>query len=75
MTCHSMDEEKYWKAIWKINALGKMKIHLWSFAHDCLPSGVQMQWRCRPTSDLCIFYGRCEDIAHSMLTCQFAKDV
>jgi hypothetical protein len=39
------NDEKHWKNIWKINAPGKMKIHLWRFAQDCLPSGVQMQRR------------------------------
>jgi hypothetical protein len=71
----SMNEEKDWKALWKINAPGKMKIHLWRFAHDCLPSGEQMQRRNIPTSDLCIFCGRSENIAHSLLTCHFAREV
>jgi hypothetical protein len=71
----SMNEEKDWKALWRINAPGKMKIHLWRFAHDCLLSGEQMQRRSIPTSDLCIFCGWSEDIAHSLLTCHFAREV
>jgi hypothetical protein len=34
-----MIEGKDWKAIWRINAPGKMKMNLWRFAHDYLPSG------------------------------------
>jgi hypothetical protein len=75
MSWGSVNEEKQWKTIWKINAPGKMKIHLWRFAHDCLPSGVQMRRRKIPTSDSCVFYGREEDIEHSMLLCQFAQEV
>jgi hypothetical protein len=45
----------------------KMKIHLWRFAHDCLPSGVQMIRRQIPTTDACVFFGREEDIEHASL--------
>jgi hypothetical protein len=75
MSLAAANEEKHWKSIWKINAPGKMKIHLWRFAHDCLPSGVQLQRRQIPTSDACIFCGKVEDIEHSMLFCQFAQEV
>jgi hypothetical protein len=75
MSSVSVDEEKQWKSIWKIKAPGKMKIHLWRFAHDCLPSGVQLERRQVPANDACVFYGREEDIAHSLLLCQFAREV
>uniref|UniRef100_A0ACD5VPF8 Uncharacterized protein n=1 Tax=Avena sativa TaxID=4498 RepID=A0ACD5VPF8_AVESA len=52
-----------------------MKIHLWRFSHDCLPSGVQKVQRQIPTSDACIFCGKTEDIEHSMLFCPFAQEV
>jgi ribonuclease HI len=61
--------------IWKINAPGKMKIQLWRFAHDCLPSGVQLVRRHIPASDACIFCGREEDVEHAFLQCQFAREV
>jgi hypothetical protein len=69
----SVNEETQWKAIWKINAPIKIKIHLWRFAHNCLPSGAQMQRRHIPTSDTCILCGRDETIEHSLLLCQFAR--
>jgi hypothetical protein len=61
--------------IWKINAPGKMKIHLWRFAHDCLPTGVQLCRRQIPASDASIFCAREEDVAHAHLQCQFAQEV
>ena len=45
------------------------------FAHDCLPSGVQMRRRHIPMSDSCISCGREESIEHSLLLCQFAWEV
>jgi hypothetical protein len=69
------NEEKSWKAIWKINAPNKMKIHLWRFVHDCLPSGVQLRHRHVPASDACIFCGREESITHAILLCPHAQEV
>jgi hypothetical protein len=37
--------EKDWKALWHIKALGKMIIHLWRFAHNCLLTGVELSKR------------------------------
>jgi hypothetical protein len=68
-------EDKNWKMVWKINAPGKMKIQLWRFAHDCLPSGVELVRRHIPASDACIFCGREEDVEHAFLQCQFAREV
>jgi hypothetical protein len=57
------------------SSAGKMKIHLWRFAHDRLSSGTQLL-RCHvPADGACVFCGREEDIEHAMLTCQFADDV
>jgi hypothetical protein len=75
MSSASVNEETQWKTIWKINAPGKMKIHLWRFAHDCLPSGVQLRRRQIPISDSCGFCGWEEDIEHAMLLCKFAQEV
>jgi hypothetical protein len=75
MSSAAVNEERNWKMIWKINAPGKMKIHLWRFAHDCLPSGVQLRRRHVPASDACIFCGRDEDVEHAFLQCQFAMGV
>jgi hypothetical protein len=69
------DEGKSWKMIWKINASGKMKIHIWRFAQDCIPTGTQMQHHHILVSDACVFCGREEDVEHALLQCQFAKEV
>jgi hypothetical protein len=34
-----------WKKLWAIKAPGKMKINMWRFIHDCLPSGSQLNRR------------------------------
>jgi hypothetical protein len=75
MTSTWTKNEKDWKAIWKVKAPGKMNIHMWRFAQDCLPSGVQLVKRQIPANGSCIFCGRSEDIAHAMLFCQFARSV
>jgi hypothetical protein len=67
--------EKHWKSVWSIKAPGKMIIHLWRFAHDCLPSGFQLMKRRVPDTGPCVFCDRTEDIVHAMLTCQFARVV
>ena len=75
MSSSAVNEEKQWKMIWKINAPGKMKIHLWRLAHDCLPTGVQLRRRQVPAKDTCVFCEREEDVAHAHLHCQFAREV
>jgi hypothetical protein len=70
-----VEDEKHWKAIWKIKAPGKMLIHLWRFAQDCLLSGVQLLRRHIPVSNGCTFCGSEENIQHSLLLCPFARDV
>uniref|UniRef100_A0A8R7P8F8 Reverse transcriptase zinc-binding domain-containing protein n=1 Tax=Triticum urartu TaxID=4572 RepID=A0A8R7P8F8_TRIUA len=68
-------EEKYWKAIWAIKAPNKMNIVLWRFAHNCLPSGLQLRHRNIPTNPACVHCGRDESIEHCLLFCQFASEV
>jgi hypothetical protein len=68
------NDEKQWNMIWKIIAPGKMKIHLWRFAHDCLPTGALMR-RNIPTHPDCIFCGREEDVGQAFLQCPFAREV
>jgi hypothetical protein len=75
MSSAMVDEEKEWKSLWKIKAPGKMKINLWRFAHDCLPSGAQLRRRQIPANDACVFCGRDEDVEHAFLQCTFAREV
>ena len=44
-----------------------MKVVLWRFAHDCLPSGAQLQRRHIPDSASCCFCGRLESVEHATL--------
>jgi hypothetical protein len=68
-------EEKNWKAIWKIKAPRNMLIHLWHFAHGCVPSGTQLCKRQIPADSACIFCGREEGIVYLILPYQFARTV
>jgi hypothetical protein len=69
------DDSRLWKKLWAIKAPGKMKITLWRFIHDCLPSGHQLKHICIPASDACVYCGREEHAIHTMMFCQFARDV
>jgi ribonuclease HI len=69
------EDTQMWKKLWAISAPGKMKIHLWRFAHDCLPSGVQLCRRHIPADTGCIHCNLEETAAHAFLFCQYAKEV
>jgi hypothetical protein len=75
LTSDSEAEARVWKKLWAIVVPGKMKITLWRFAHDCLPSGQQLQRRNIPAPTECIFCGRFEEAAHTMLFCQYTREV
>jgi hypothetical protein len=66
------NEEEQWKMVSTIIVPGKMKMHMWRFAHDCLPTDVQLVCHHIPASDVCVFYGRKEDMEHAFLHCHLA---
>jgi len=66
---------KEWKHLWSIKALPKMKIVLWRFAHNCLPTGQKLRIRNIPTYDLCYHCGRDETVEHAFLTCQYVMEI
>uniref|UniRef100_A0A8R7Q3G0 Reverse transcriptase zinc-binding domain-containing protein n=1 Tax=Triticum urartu TaxID=4572 RepID=A0A8R7Q3G0_TRIUA len=66
------EEEKLWKAPWRVKAPNKMKIVLWRLAHDCLPSGEQLRHRHVPTWTDCFFCGGLESVEHALLFCPHA---
>ncbi|XP_073360453.1 uncharacterized protein [Aegilops tauschii subsp. strangulata] len=68
-------EERMWKKLWKVQAPNKMKIMLWRLAHDCMPSGEQLQRRQVPTRTDCFFCGRPEGIEHALLLYVHAQAV
>lgn len=67
--------EKVWKKLWTIQCPNKMKIVLWRIAHNCLPTGSQLQVRSIPTRYDCCFCGREENIEHCFLQCQYVKEI
>ena len=66
---------KEWKRLWTIKAPPKMKIVLWRFAHNCLPTGQKLRTRNIPAYDLCCHCGREETVEYAFLTCQYVMEV
>lgn len=52
-----------------------MKVILWRMAHNCLPTGAQLQRRSIPTTYICPFCSREEPVDHVFLLCQYAKEI
>jgi hypothetical protein len=75
MVSNTAAEEQFWKALWKVVAPGKMRITLWRFAHNCLPSGDQLQRRQIPASPACIHCSVQESVEHAMLFCPVAREI
>jgi hypothetical protein len=67
--------EKAWKKLWAINCPYKMKVVLWRMAHNCLPTGTQLQVRSIPTRYDCYLCNRVEDVEHCFLQCQYVKEI
>jgi ribonuclease HI len=70
-----VSDEKNWKAVWSIQAPGKMKVVLWRMIHDCLPTGHQLIHRHIPADGGCVFCGQLERVEHLFLFCPFARSV
>jgi hypothetical protein len=68
------DEGAHWKKLWATKAVGKMKINLWQFAHDCLATGFQL-CRCHIPASSSSICGREESAEHVFISCQFANEV
>jgi hypothetical protein len=65
--------EKAWKKLWAIKCPDKMKVVLWRMAHNCLPTGTQLQVRSIPTRYDNYLSNRVEDVEHRFLQCQYVK--
>jgi hypothetical protein len=75
-SCANRDEEaQLWKALWKIQAPGKMKVVLWRMIHDCLPTGHQLLHRHITADGRCVFCGNLERVEHLFVFCPFARAV
>ncbi|KAJ1295893.1 hypothetical protein BS78_01G258100 [Paspalum vaginatum] len=66
---------KEWKSLWNIKAPPKMKIVLWRFAHNCLPTGQQLTRRKILAYNLCCHCGREETIEHAFLSCKYVDEI
>lgn len=66
---------KEWGLVWKVKAPPKMRIILWRFAHDCLPTGKQMEMRNIPANNSCCHCGRFESLEHTFIQCQYVTEI
>jgi ribonuclease HI len=70
-----MENENIWRKLWKIQCPNRMKIILWRMAHNCLPTGDQLQRRAIPTRYECIFCNRDETVEHCFFKCHYVKEI
>jgi hypothetical protein len=75
MSSDTLADTTLWKSLWAVHAPGKMRITLWRFAHNCLPTGQQLQRRHVPATSACIHCSMEESVEHALLFCPFAWDV
>ena len=52
-----------------------MKTNLWRIAHNCLPTGDQLQKRTIPTRYDCTFCSQFETVEHCFLHCHYVKEI
>jgi hypothetical protein len=67
--------EKSWKKLWAIQCPNKMKVVLWRMAHNCLPTGSQLQVRSIPTRYDCYHCNREENVVHCFLQCLYVREI
>jgi hypothetical protein len=69
-------ENKFWKDLWDLPCLPKVKQFMWRLAHNSLPLRVNIEKRNIPCDTLCVCCKRLdEDGAHLFLKCKEAKEV
>jgi hypothetical protein len=69
-------ENKFWKDLWDLPCLPKVKQFMWRLAHNSLPLRVNIEKRNIPCDTLCVCRKRLdEDGAHLFLKCKEAKEV
>jgi pentatricopeptide repeat protein len=66
---------KGWRKLWAVKAPQEMKIVLWRFAHNCLPTGQNLKSRNIPALVTCCHCGREETIDHAFLTCPYVTEI
>jgi hypothetical protein len=73
-SCHK-SMEKAWKTLWAIQCPNKMKFVLWRMAHNCLPTGAQLQLQSILTRYDCYVCNSVEHVEHCLLQCQYVKEI
>ncbi|KAF5444601.1 hypothetical protein F2P56_033721 [Juglans regia] len=67
---------KFWKSLWQLKILHKMKIFAWRACHDYLPTFQNLRQRKIKDEDRCVFCHLCfEDTAHALFFCPMIHDV
>ncbi|XP_056685577.1 uncharacterized protein [Spinacia oleracea] len=72
----SYDNEKFWKALWKLNIFPKWKHFCWKIIHRILPTKINLQKRGVTTDVACPFCNQApETEAHIFRLCPLARMV
>lgn len=74
-TSNQQADTRDWKKLWRIKAPPKMRIVLWRFTRNYLPTGQQLQSRNIPASEVCCHCGREETIDHVFLKCHYVGEI
>ncbi|KAJ8450950.1 hypothetical protein Cgig2_032575 [Carnegiea gigantea] len=72
--CSFMDDNKFWKALWELDILPRVKIFAWRVCRDVLPTRCNLARRMAAVGMNCAIYGAMEESdIHILLECPFAQ--
>jgi hypothetical protein len=69
----SEEAAKTWTKLWKMSIPSKLKIFVWRFAHQSIPSADVLHHRKMATTSTCSLCGSADSWRHSLLDCMMAR--
>lgn len=68
--------EYFWKSLWSLNILEKIKLFLWKCLQNSLPTNAQLYRKVREVTPLCTMcHTKTETNEHLLFHCPFAKEI
>jgi hypothetical protein len=68
-------EEKDWTSLWKVKVPSKIRVFIWRFAKQSIPTGDVRHRRHMDPDISCGLYGEADSWRHSLLECMMARCV